>query len=166
MDKIQVCSNKLIVDTNALKHNINEIRKQLDEGTNIIPVIKANAYGIGIEKMLEVVMELGITIVAVATVDEGIYLRQLGYDGEVFILNQPCISQIGKIAEYELTVGISSMLFIDELEKHASSFNVHLEIGTGMGRTGINPYRCTEVLDKILACKNIKVIRNIYSLFL
>lgn len=52
-----------------------------------MPVLKANAYGIGIEKMIEMMQELDIQIVAVAIVDEGVYLRKLGYTGEIFVLN-------------------------------------------------------------------------------
>ncbi|MCL2355321.1 MAG: alanine racemase [Oscillospiraceae bacterium] len=157
MERIQTCPNKLIVDTNAIKHNINELRKQLKSDTKIMPVIKANAYGTGVEKMLDVITEMDIDIIAVATVDEGIYLRQLGFTGEVFILNQPCASQINEIAEYNLTIGISSLTFAEELSKYETQFKVHLEIGTGFGRTGINPSKCTYVLDKLLSYGNIKV---------
>ena len=47
-------------------------------------------------------------IVAVATVDEGVFIRELGYGKEIFVLNQPYESEIEKIIKYNIIVGISS----------------------------------------------------------
>lgn len=54
-------------------------------------------------------------IVAVANVDEGVELRELGYEKEIFVLNQPYESEIEKIIKYNITVGISSYGFAEKL---------------------------------------------------
>ncbi|MDR0978897.1 MAG: alanine racemase [Lachnospiraceae bacterium] len=164
MEDLQVRPSELIVSIEAIKHNINEVKNIVGKDVQIMPTIKANAYGMGIKKVIEIVEELKIGIVAVAIADEGIVLRNLGYKGEIFVLNQPYIDEIEKIAEYSLTVGISSMQFIQELGKNEKNFKIHLEIGTGMGRTGIKPVRCSEVLEEISKYKNI-LVEGIYTHF-
>ena len=150
----------LEIDLNNFKYNIEQIRKMVGEKADIMPVLKANAYGTYINKNLDLLNEFNI--VAVATVDEGVVLRNLGYQKEIFVLNQPFESEIEKIINYNITVGISSIGFLEKLNSTGKSINVHVEIGTGMGRTGINPYRVEEYLS--LFSDNVK-IQGIYTHF-
>ncbi len=84
----------LEVNINKFLNNINRI-KELAPNKEIMPIIKANGYGTYINKRLEVINNFNI--VAVAKIDEGIYLRKLGYKKEIFILNQPSILEIEEI---------------------------------------------------------------------
>src|SRR5574344_197082 len=88
-----------------LKHfdyNIEQIKNRLNNNVDLMPVIKANAYGTYINHRLDVLNKFNI--VAVATVDEGVFIRELGYKREIFILNQPYESEIKKIIKYNLIV--------------------------------------------------------------
>ena len=127
-------STVLEVDLNAFKDNVNEIKKYIGN-KEIMPIIKANAYGTYINKCLTVIKDF--TIVGVATVDEGVDLRKLGFKNEIFVLNQPAISEIDKIVTYDITIGLSSIEFLNELINRKEKIKVHLEIETGMSRTGI-----------------------------
>jgi len=164
MDKLQIRKSELIIDLSAVKYNIKKIQERLQENANIMPVIKANAYGLGVKEVIKVIEDLNINIVAVAIVDEGIYLRDIGYNGEIFVLNQPYEEEIEKIKEYKLTVGVSAESFIEKLGESLKQIKVHIEIGTGMGRTGINPSRTKEFIEKIFKYKNIE-IEGIYTHF-
>lgn len=144
----------------AFKHNVNEIKKKLNKGVKMMPVIKANAYGTYINTQIDIIKEFDI--VAVAIVDEGVTLRNLGYDKEIFILNQPYPDEIEKIIEYNLVPGISSMQFIEALGENKEKVKIHLEIGTGMGRTGIKPDNVHKYAQKIKQYKNIE-IEGIYT---
>lgn len=150
----------LEIDLNNFRYNIKQIKNMVGENVDIMPVIKANAYGTHINERLEILNEFNI--LAVATVDEGVFLRKLGFKKEIFVLNQPYESEIEKIIKYDITVGISSMGFLEKLKETNKEISVHIEIGTGMGRTGINPYRVEEYLS--LLNKNIKVM-GIYTHF-
>jgi len=143
------------IDLNAFEHNVNEIQKYIGNDIKIMAIIKANAYGTQINTLLDIVNKFDI--VGVAFVDEGVLLRELGYKKEIFVLNQPYENEIENIAKYNLTVGISSSNFVDSLGKNINNFNVHIEIGTGMGRTGINPYKVKEYIEKVKEYSNIKV---------
>lgn len=146
------------INLNNFKHNINEIKKIIGNNVDIMPVIKASGYGTYINRKLEILNEF--KIVAVATVDEGVELRNLGFEKEIFVLNQPFEDEIEKIVKYNLVVGISSNSFVKKLANTNKDIIMHLEIGTGMGRTGIHPYRVEEFL-KVLP-KNIH-IEGIYT---
>ena len=150
----------LEIDLNNFKYNIEQIKNMVGENVGIMPVLKANAYGTYINKNIEILNEFNI--VAVATVDEGVFLRNIGYQKEIFVLNQPFETEIDKIINYDITVGISSIGFLEKLNATKKEINVHVEIGTGMGRTGINPYRVEEYLS--FFSENVK-IQGIYTHF-
>lgn len=149
------------VNINNFKYNIEQIRKKLNSTeTTMMPIIKANGYGTYLNTRLDVVNEF--EIVGLATVDEGVELRKIGYQKDIFILNQPYVSEINKIIENNLIVGISSNSFLEALGNDGRNVKVHIEIGTGMGRTGIRPSRIEEYVEKAKQYKNI-VIDGIYT---
>ena len=148
------------VDLDALKFNIEQIKNYVGENTKIMPVIKASGYGTHINRRIDVLNQFDI--VAVAIVDEAIYLRKLGYEKEIFVLNQPYESEIDDIIKYNIVVGISSYLFAEKLAETKKEVTVHVEIGTGMGRTGVHPYKLEKYLKSL--APNIKV-EGVYTHF-
>ena len=145
------------VDLNAFLYNINSIRKKDIE---IMPVIKANAYGTYINTRLDM-LEM-FNIVAVATVDEGTFIRKLGYKNDIFVLNQPYTTEIESIMENNLIIGVSSASFLDALGNDGRNVKIHIEIGSGMGRTGIHPNRIEEYVNLVKQYKNI-LIDGVYT---
>ena len=145
------------VDLSALKNNISEIKKYIGN-KELMPIIKANAYGTYVNKIISIINEFNI--VGVATIEEGINLRKLGFKKEIFILNQPAIDELDEIVKYSLTIGISSFEFLQEVLKRNVKIKVHLELETGMNRTGINLLDIEKFLKSIT--ENIKV-EGIYT---
>lgn len=145
----------LEVDLNNFKHNVNQIQNYVGKDVKLMPVIKAAGYGTYINKCIEIINEFDI--VAVAVVDEAIELRNLGYAKEIFVLNQPYKDEIEKIVKYDITVGISSLGFLEELGNHGGKIKIHIEIGTGMGRTGINPARVKEYIQEVNKYPNVEI---------
>jgi len=150
---------KLEVDLNKFRENIYSIKKYVGN-KKIMPVIKANAYGTYINKRLDIVNEFDI--VAVAFVLEGIELRKLGYEKDIFVLNQPSLEELRDILEYNLIVGISDFGFLEYLDNIGKDIRVHLEIETGMNRTGIKLSELDEFIDKVNKNKHI-IVEGIYS---
>lgn len=148
------------INLKNFEYNVSQIKEKIGIDVNIMPVIKANAYGTYINKVNEVLNKFDI--VAVAIVDEAVELRKQGYTKEIFVLNQPYKDEISKIIKYNISIGISSDSFVEELGKTGKEVFVHIEIGTGMGRTGINPLRTKEYIEKIKKYKNI-IIEGIYT---
>ena len=150
----------LEINLNNLQYNIEQIQKKVGNNVKLMPVIKANGYGTYINQRLDIINQFDI--VAVATVDEGVYIRELGYEKEIFILNQPYESEIEKIIKYNIVVGISSYGFAEKLAETNKEITVHIEVGTGMGRTGVHPYKIEKYIKSL--APNIK-IEGMYTHF-
>jgi len=148
------------VNIDNFKYNIEQIKKKIKPDTTIMPIMKANGYGTYLNKRLDIVNEF--EIIGLATVDEGIELRKLGYKKDIFILNQPYKDEIEKIIENNLIVGVCSNNFIEELGNYDKKVKIHIEIGTGMGRTGIHHKKIEEYLENIKKYSNI-IVDGIYT---
>lgn len=159
MENLQV-TRPVVMEVNLsnLEHNLSMIREKIGTDVTIMPVIKANAYGSYINKRLDILNQF--QIVAVANVDEGVMIRQLGYQKEIFVLNQPFETEIDKIIDYDITVGISSYHFAEQLGQTEKPVKIHIEIGTGMGRTGVHPYKVERYINSLP--ENVKV-EGIYT---
>lgn len=148
------------VDLEAFKYNVKQVENYIGSDLKLMPVIKANAYGTFVNKSMDVISEFDI--VAVATVDEAVMLREDGFKNEIFILNQPYKDEIQKIIDYNVTVGVCSEEFLIEIGKIKRNIKIHIEIETGMGRTGIYPNRISEFIELAKKYSNIK-IEGIYT---
>ena len=144
------------VNLSDFKYNINSIKKYINSDVLLMPVIKANGYGTYLN--LSTILD-EFKIVCVALVDEGILLREKGYTGDILVINQPDISEIDEIFKYKLIVGLSDEEFLEEMVKFDDKFRVHIEVDTGMGRTGI---RDLGLVNKLKNSSNI-IVEGIYS---
>lgn len=159
---------ELLIDLKAMEHNYKEIQKlHLDK--KILPVLKASGYGIGVKNVKAFIDRLNIDKIGTAFVDEGIILKEnLDYRGEIIVLNQPAIEEIENIVKYNITPGVCYIDFLKALNEEAIKqekvINVHIEIETGMGRTGISLEDLRNFIEESKKLKNIK-ITGIYTHF-
>ena len=145
------------ININNFLYNIDRIKEKCSNSI-IMPVIKANAYGTYLNTRIDILNRFDI--VAVANVDEAVYIRELGYEKEIFVLNQPYETEIDKIIKYNIVIGVSSYRFLELLGETNKKIHIHIEIGTGMGRTGVHPYRLDKFINKI---KPNIVVDGIYT---
>lgn len=150
--------NVLLINEEYIKYNLDSIKKYIGENTNIMPIVKANAYGIGVDNVLKVINDKIIMQIGVATVEEALYVRKK-YDGMILVLLQPFKEQISDIVTNNIVVNVSELNFLIELNNIAKNkgiiAKVHLEINTGMGRTGIQ----IDEIDKfIIKAKELKYV--------
>ena len=156
----------LEVNTEYFKENIKKINEYLDNKKIIIPVIKADGYGTEINSKLELIKDF--EMVAVAITGEAIYLREVGFKNNILILNQPMITDIDDIIKYDLTVGVARVEFLKLLndkikeKKIDKKINVHIEIETGMNRTG---FKLDDLKDNIELIKSLDElnVEGVYS---
>lgn len=159
---------KLLVNIDAMINNYNKIQKcQPDK--KILPVLKANGYGIGIEAVQQFVEKTKTDVIGTAIVDEGIVLRErLKYAGEIIVINQPAIEEIEDIVKYNITTGCCYIEYLRKLNKQAAFLNkiakIHIEIETGMGRTGVQLPNLNFLINELLKLKNIEA-EGIYTHF-
>lgn len=161
---IKTYSAKLEIDMNAIRQNINKIKNKIGNNKEIMLVIKDNGYGTYINTQIEFLKENNINHIGVAITDEGVEMRKLGYEGKILILNQPLAEEIDTIGKYDLSIGVASLEFIKKLSQKNKDFNIHLEIETGMGRTGITPNQVKEIIEEAEQNKKLHII-GIYTHF-
>ena len=147
------------VNLDNFLHNVKNIQKYVGNKT-LIPVIKANAYGTHINDRLDMINKFDI--VSVARVSEAIHLREIGFKKEILILNQPYVTEIDDIIKNDIIVGLSNYEFLCELSKRKEKVKIHLEIETGMNRTGVKLSELEIFIDKIKKSKNI-ILEGIYT---
>mgnify|MGYP004502318777 FL=1 len=151
----------LEINKDAFLNNVKAIQDYVGN-KKLMPVIKGNAYGTYINKKLELIKDFDI--VAVAIVQEAIELRKLGYKNEIFVLNQPYVEDIPNIIKYNVTIGVASLEFVKELKKYDSEFKIHLELETGMGRTGIYLQDLENFIKEVKNNKKI-CVEGVYTHF-
>ena len=151
--------NTLEVNLDNFLYNLSSIKKYIGD-KNIMPIFKANAYGTYLNKILDVLNIFDI--VGVASVDEAIEIRKTGYDKDIFVLNQPSIEDINDILDYDIVVGISEISFIKSLSYISKNIRVHIEIETGMNRTGIKLDNLDDYISIIKNNHNI-IVEGIYT---
>lgn len=159
---------ELLIDIKAMIYNYEQIKNKVCN-KKILPVLKASGYGIGAKNVKKFLDRANIDMVGTAFVDEGIVLRAgLDYKGKIIVLNQPTIEDIDNIVEYNITTGICYYEFAEKLNKKCKEKNkkckIHIEIETGMGRTGVPEKNIYEFVQNIKKLDSIEV-EGIYTHF-
>lgn len=125
----------------SLRFNLEEIRKRLGAGVQVMAVVKANGYGhgaLGIAKALET---FGVRYFGVAFLEEGIELRQGGVQSPILVLGGVLGAQVGEFLDHNLEITVSSLAIAERINEEARAAGkkarVHLKIDTGMERIGV-----------------------------
>ena len=150
MDMNTGWKNRALIHLSALRQNIRTIRR-LAPKSRLIAVVKANAYGHG---MKVVVRELSSRVdgFAVASIEEGLSLRELDSELPVMVLSGLCHpSQLVSCSASRLDPVIHSLHQVDWIKGHAGRpLDVWLKFNSGMNRLGmchddfIHAYRMLE----------------------
>jgi alanine racemase len=152
------------IKADALLHNIQAFQAYLNPGTAIMAVIKADAYGHGAVQVAKIAAQAGVTVFGVATVTEGITLRQAGVQGDIVLLGAAQTpEQIQAIAQWQLQPTICALaqaeLFSATL---TSSLQIHVKFDTGMSRLGPLWKDAIEFIQKIQNLPYLE-ITSLYS---
>ena len=150
-----------IVNLAALAHNISCINRYLSHGCEILAIVKANAYGHGAVETARALSHQGIERFAVASLDEGVALRQAGLSTSIVVLGALFEEQLHDLITHRLTPVVSDGRILPALAKAAHSLStpypIHLKVETGMGRLGISPEELLTLLDSPLLRRPLQV---------
>lgn len=151
---------KIIVDLQAIKTNVQNLRNHIKPDVQIIAVIKANAYGHGDIAVATAAIEAGATMLAVATPDEAVHIRNQFHEIGILILGASPIS----FAEYAAENNISLTVFSDEWINQVPKLNstkplkLHIKVDSGMGRIGVTEeQQLLAIYDAVNSKSNIEV---------
>lgn len=146
------------IDLSALHHNLETVRKIIDERP-VIAVVKADAYGHGSVEIARRLVGLGVTHLAVAYTGEAKLLRESAIDAEIIVLFDR--SDIEEYFEYGLVPVVqdkeTARQFGIEAVKRGRSIRVHMKVDTGMGRIGFIPGKAVSDAVEISGLKGIEL---------
>ncbi|MDH4186581.1 MAG: alanine racemase, partial [Nitrospira sp.] len=139
------------VNLSALAHNLSLVTRYLPPGCDIMAIVKANAYGHGSVEVAQALAGQGIRRFAVASLDEGVELRQAGLSNPILILGALFDEQTADLVAHRLTPVVSSPRILPSLAQAARAqstpYPIHLKIETGMGRLGLSSKELLTLLD-------------------
>ncbi|MFB5664096.1 serine racemase VanT catalytic subunit [Alteribacillus sp. HJP-4] len=150
--------NRAWIEVNlpALKHNVQELSRLLPDQSELMAVVKANAYGHGDIAIALELMRSGVKSFAVATLKEGIHLRQQGIKGDILILGYTNPKYSSQLAKYNLIQTVIDYPYAQMLNQSSKPIRVHIKIDTGMNRLGVYAENLSEI-EGIFLCTNLKV---------
>ncbi|WP_428115356.1 alanine racemase [Candidatus Poriferisodalis sp.] len=155
------------IDLAALDRNLAAIRRHVG-GAEVVPVVKANAYGHGIGPIGMALQAAGVTCVAVAYVEEALALRAAGVSIDIHVLGGAVKRQIPLFVEHDLILTAPSIEKLRQIDEAAAAAGAtaraHLKIDTGMERIGIHHYNADQLLAESLGCRCVRV-EGVFSHF-
>lgn len=141
------------VDLDTISSNVQTIEQSLQEDTDILVVVKADAYGHGDVAVARTCLESGAEMVGVGDSSEAIALREAGIRSPILILGAMIEEEIGWVVSYQIQPTLHSMEMVDKVAREARRQNqhlpVHVMINTGMVRLGASPESGYEIVREV-----------------
>jgi len=139
------------IDLDQFARNLDCIRAHVAPA-DVLLTVKADAYGHGAVQVAQAVGDR-VCMLGVATVDEARELREAGVTTRILVLSPVLDTEIPAVAAGRFAVTVSSRTFAEQLStygsKNAWTFDIHVEVDTGMGRTGIPMEHAREEIKRI-----------------
>lgn len=159
----------LTIKTTALDNNM-RIIKRLANGSQIIAVLKGNAYGLGLIKFASFLHARGIRNFGVTDLADAVTLRQNGITGTILLMTPLYHTEdIETAIEHDITLSITSPAcgqIVDETAAYMNHTHVraHLCIDTGFGRYGFLCSELQQIEETVRQLGHVK-ITGIFSHF-
>ena len=155
------------IDQAALAHNVRQLKKLLASKTQLMAVVKADAYGHGATMVARTALDAGAGGLCIATVQEGIQLREAGIEAPILLLgatNTP--EQVRAIAYWQLQPTIctpqQALVFSETLSGLKKTLSVHLKLDTGMSRLGMPWQEARQFLELVKRLPYLEM-KSVYS---
>ena len=148
------------ISASAVRSNLAALRAGLAPGVKLCGVVKADCYGHGLETLLGLLAEEA-DMLGVATPEEAIRLRRMGYERPILMFFSACAYADGaelrdaleELIAQNVTLTVVSAAEAEDVAEHArrvgADAHVHVMIDTGMGRSGVACDDAPELVRKI-----------------
>jgi len=145
-------NNQVIINLAAIQANLEAIRKKIGPNKRLMVVAKALAYGTDDVRLSKFLPSVGIDIIGLSYVDEGVQMRKAGITQDLFVLNAAPY-EAAKAVKWNLEVAVYDLTLIKLFEEEARLQNkvvkMHLHIDTGMCRFGARGGDITAIAEYI-----------------
>lgn len=144
------------VNISNLENNIREIKKNVPQGIKLLGVVKADAYGHGAVMLAPTILASGIDMLGVASIDEGVDLRQAGINCDILVLGAVPVWAVESAVKNDITISIFSKGHIQACEEAYKRTGikpkVHIKLDTGMNRIGVRADEAINFIKKVQSC--------------
>jgi Alr-MurF fusion protein len=151
---------RLYIDLSAMQENVMAFRRLVGPSVRIMAMVKALAYGTDGVAVSLGLHDSGVDFFGVSGVDEGLALRRAGVTRPILVM-LGTEDEVYKMVRYRLTPLIYSLGMLDAVasvaENVATPIAIHLEVDTGMHRSGLDPTEAIESLRRLAGLRNIRV---------
>src|SRR5918994_4478060 len=149
------------IDLDALRWNFRQIRERVGPAVKILAMKKANAYGHGAPAVAQALAAEGCEAFGVATLEEGVELRQAGIRAPILILAGVYSEQVDQFLQNTLTPVLHELEILRRLDTalqdRRTTLKIHLEVETGMGRIGFLAAEIESWLPELSRLKSLKL---------
>ena len=154
-------TSTLTVDLLNYSLNLERIREKLPASCDLMAIVKADAYGLGALPIAKRAIEVGAAMLGVASVAEGIALREEGVEAPILAFVQPCAADLADAVRHDLRLTLSDLQTAERLgeiaRKAKTVAEVHCEVDTGMGRQGFAVEDAPEELRDLTRISNVDI---------
>lgn len=153
------------IHLDRFRNNLSAIKEYVGESTKVMAVIKADAYGCGVNEISKAAVENGADYLAVACLDEAKQLRRNGIRLPILILGATPLECVEDLFQYEIIPTVFEHKLPEAISQYAresgKTLKIHIKIDTGMGRLGFPYYDASyqSSVDEILAISQLEGIR-------
>ncbi|MGE0010182.1 MAG: alanine racemase [Candidatus Babeliales bacterium] len=149
-EELQQRPTYININLSALEHNFHAIQAFVGSA-HVMPIVKGNAYGHGLIECAQHLQKIGASWLGVALLEEGIALRKANIKVPIVVLGGILHRQIELFLQYDLDINAASLNKLESIEQHAKHARkrarIHLEIDTGIERTGIHYYNAHKLIE-------------------
>ncbi len=143
------------LDAEALRKNLAWFQKRTP-AKQLIPVLKANAYGIGAREILHILKDTDVHMIACACTEEAVSFRTWGWTGDILILGATFEKDMPLLQAYHLTQTLLDASYAATLAHSGVSCHVHIAVDTGMHRIGFDS-EDLDAIQQVYAYENLCV---------
>ena len=155
------------IDLAAIAHNIQTIKERVHPAL-VMAVVKADAYGHGVNPVSKIARESGATYLGVALVEEGIELRNYGFLEPILVFGGAFEDQLIDFFKYNLEATVYTKELAESLSLLAKRLQkpirVHVKVDTGMGRVGVAAEDAIDFIEYLSNLDGIQ-LQGLYTHF-
>ncbi|MEM9444886.1 MAG: alanine racemase [Verrucomicrobiota bacterium] len=156
------------IDLSAFEHNLRTIREVIGNHPEIMAIVKADAYGHGLKKVVLKLKKADCQMIGVASLSEANEVRKYGCKLPILLLSAALRTEYAGAIRAGFLLTLSSIAEARELNREAVRIkrkaHIHLKVDTGMGRLGVSPADALPLKHFIETSPNL-ALEGIYSHF-
>lgn len=147
-----------VLDLDALRHNVQIIRRMLGPRRRLYAVCKNNAYGCGTRETAQVMRAAGADAFAVSDPEDAQRLRDAGITAPVLLYASTCPHQAEAVADLGLIATVHDFDGLEAFARLRRPLDVHVEVDCGYGRLGFTPHEWAKAFARLRGLPHLKVI--------